>query len=394
MTARLLVASNGHGEDAIACRILDALAAGAAPPRVEAWPMVGTGAAFRDRGVPVIGPGNLLPSEGFGTLTAGHLARDLKAGFVATYLRQARFARSLRGRADLVLAVGDIVPLAAGWLAGTPTAFVACAKSAWYGGRDAARGGHNRIERALMRRCAAVFPRDSRTAQGLRAAGVPCHDLGNPMMDGLAGQGHDDLAPPGTVALALLPGSRRDATENAALLMAAGAALAARHDRPTALRLLMAAHPAVDLAAVARAPGWAPAGQGPLRLTHPAGAQAIVATDRFADILHAATLALGMAGTANEQAVGLGLPLIAVPGSGNQGEAFARMKQRYFGPAALPAPRDAEAIAPDAADLLADPARRAAMAAAGRARMGPAGATQAIAAVLSGLLRPGGGGTA
>ena len=89
-----------------------------------------------------------------------------------------------------------------------------------------------------------------------------------------------------------------------------------------------------------------------------------------------------MAGTANEQASGLGLPLITAAGAGNQGEAYLRMKMRYFGNAAIATPRDPAAIAAAMASLLADPARRAVMSAEGRKRMGAPGASAAIAAAL------------
>ena len=38
--------------------------------------------------------------------------------------------------------------------------------------------------------------------------------------------------------------------------------------------------------------------------------------DAFADILQASNLVIGMAGTANEQAVGLGKPVVTIPGNG------------------------------------------------------------------------------
>src|SRR3990167_5932873 len=69
MTARLLVVSNGNGEDDIACKVIDALRASGRGPKIEAWPMVGLGPAYAARGIPVVGVQNTLPSEGFGTLS-------------------------------------------------------------------------------------------------------------------------------------------------------------------------------------------------------------------------------------------------------------------------------------------------------------------------------------
>lgn len=384
MTARLLVVSNGNGEDDIACKVIDALRAQPDAPQIMAWPMVGHGDAYAARGIPIVGVQNTLPSEGFGTLSLRMFARDLKAGFIATHLAQARFARAARGQYSLMLAVGDIVPLAAGLLSRTPMAFVSCAKSAYYGGSD----GHTWSERWLMRsRCRAVFPRDALTAERLAANGVPNTPLGNPMMDGLAAT---DPARFGTGAIVMLAGSRKDATENAAFLLSAAAL------GPAGQRYLFPCHPSVDLAQLtALCPDWTPAvWDHPLAAPHlclqsASGAKALLMGGAFADMLHAGRLAVGMAGTANEQALGLGLPLIVVPGAGNQGPAYVRMKMHWVGEAGLSVPRDPAAVAGAVAALLADAPRAAAMAQAGQRRMGDAGASAAIAAHIRTLLTTG-----
>ncbi|MFN3145749.1 MAG: hypothetical protein ACE368_11095 [Paracoccaceae bacterium] len=126
-------------------------------------------------------------------------------------------------------------------------------------------------------------------------------------------------------------------------------------------------------------------------LRHRTGAAALFVKGRFADVLYASDMVAGMAGTANEQAIGLGLPLVAVPGQGNQGPADLRMKMRYYGPAALFAPREPDAVARAIRDVLSDPVRRREMAAAGRERMGAPGASAAIAARVAAMLEAGDG---
>lgn len=367
--ADVLVFSNGNGEDEIACLILDALTP-AERGRVAAWPMVGNGKRYEREGVRTFGPANALPSEGFGTVSLNAFLKDIRAGFLGTYLAQARHARSLRGSASAILAIGDIVPLAAAWLTGLPTLFLSSAKSARYGGTD----GHNAAERALMRRTARVLVRDARTARMLQATGVDARFLGNPMMDGVAGATGHALRRKGRVNVALIPGTRADATENARLLLEGIAAAG------EAFHGILAAAPGFDADhRLASLQGWTSA---EAQLSHPSGATAEIATGRFAEALAAADLAVGMAGTGNEQAVGLGLPLVAVPGAGNQGAAFARMKQRYFGRAALPAAPTAKAIADALKRLADDPELRTRMADEGRTLMGPSGASAAIATEL------------
>ncbi len=393
---RVLFVSNGHGEDDIACKILDALHAqiGGAIS-LAAWPMVGHGKAFQNRDVEVIGPPNHLPSEGFGTVSLGLFLRDVWAGFIGTYLRQVQFARSLAGQFDLLVGVGDIVPLAVSKFSGIPICFTSCAKSAHYGGRD----GHNGLERALMRaqNCLAVFPRDHLTAERLAPAIPKVHDLGNPMMDGLAAVELPAIKGTGKVNLAVLAGSRGDATVNTQVLLDAIPRIATNAPDPTALRFLFAAHPAVDFTAIATAmvgrEGWQKddwdqplTAAGWLCFLHQSGAKALLVTTRFADILQAADLAIGMAGTANEQAIGLGIPLIALPGTGNQGEGFQKMKMAYFGPSAMACPLKPGPIAEAVAHILSDPELAAIMGQAGRDRMGSPGASEAIAKAIAAAL--------
>jgi uncharacterized protein (TIGR03492 family) len=208
----------------------------------------------------------------------------------------------------------------------------------------------------------------------------------------------DDLPPPrrpligpDRVGIALLPGSRGDATENAGFLLQAACLLSQGMSTPNRLFFLMACHPRVEIATLTStlsAGVWCPVAaedlpSGSARLAGPNGVEALLVRQAFAAVLHGSTMAVGMAGTANEQAIGLGLPLITAAGAGNQGAAYLRMKMRYFGGAAIAAARDPAAIASAIAALLADPARRAAMAAEGRSRMGGPGASAAIASALT-----------
>ncbi|MEM9435811.1 MAG: lipid-A-disaccharide synthase-related protein [Pseudomonadota bacterium] len=376
---RLLAVSNGHGEDDIAVKVLEALAR-RRKIDIDAWAVVGAGDAYRARDIPLTGPGSHMPSEGFGTLSLKMFWRDLRGGFLATSWRQLRHAAAIRGRYDLLLGVGDVVPLLAAWASATPMAFVACAKSAYYVELD----GHTPLERRLMRRrCAAVFPRDQRTADGFAARSVPCQYLGNPMMDGLGES--DDIWPleGDQVGVVMLAGSRQDATENALFLLDAAGRLAERAGPQ--MRFLFPVHPSVDLARLDGAPGWRRSdGQAALTLAHTGGARAEFEQGRLGAMLRSGTVAVGLAGTANEQAIGLGLPLITLPGLGNQGDAYVRMKMAYFGEAAVAVPRNPERVAEELGRLMADPDRQLRMRSAGRERMGHPGASDAIAEWMDG----------
>ena len=241
---RVLCLSNGHGEDAIALRILHALQQQPTPPDIAVLPIVGEGRAYRDSGIPLIGSVKTMPSGGFIYQDGRQLARDIRGGLLQLTLAQFRAIQAWaavgergnreRGKGErktestphtshpiphtpyptphtphptphLILAVGDIVPLLFARLSGLPYAFVGTAKSeyylrdesgwlprrSWWDDRLERWTGciYHPWERWLMSHpyCKAVFPRDTITANSLKRHGIPAFDLGNPMMDGLEG---------------------------------------------------------------------------------------------------------------------------------------------------------------------------------------------------------------
>jgi uncharacterized protein (TIGR03492 family) len=387
--------SNGHGEDSIAGKVIDRL------PRadlvIHGWPMVGAGDAYRERGIPIVGAPNRLPSCGFATMGLRLFWTDLRAGWTSTHWRQVRAARAMRGRYDLAIAVGDLVAMGAARLARLPFLFVGCAKSAHYRGVFTRYTG---LERRLLRRhCQLAFPRDRATAREMDRAGISNLYAGNPMMDDLEGTGETFGLPADRTVVALLPGSRAGAEDNALALLAAAAATAGVAPQAPRLLFLFAVAPGFDHGLLARALARDPRARGwrcepperpdgargvALRLRDAGGVQAWVVAGRLADVLRRAALVVGLAGTANEQAVGLGKPLVTFPTGGVPGRAYVRMKAELLGEAALTldGPEPAR-VAAAIGGLLADPARRARMAAAGHERMGDPGASDAIAAAIT-----------
>lgn len=386
----LLVVSNGYGEDDIACKIVDALRDEAKGTlTIDGWPMVGEGAAYRARAIPIVGAPNTLPNAGFPTtISWPYLMQDLRAGWIATYWRQLRAARAMRSHYRMAIAVGDIVPIAVSVLARARFLFVGCAKSSYY--RSISR--YTWFERNLLRRfCELTFPRDALTEDELSRARVPSRYVGNSMMDGLEGTGDRFGIADDKLVVAMLAGTRRDTEQNILDLIAAAARVTKIAEAPASYRFIFAVGTALDPYAVqrlldadGRARNWsvscAEVSKGiVLRAVSPLGAEVLLVKSQFADVLRLATVVVGMAGTANEQAVGLGLPLINVPSAGIQGETYVAMKMQYFGEAAIAVRRDPNEIASAIVSLMSDPERRARMAQAGRSRMGEPGASRAIA---------------
>ena len=162
--------------------------------------------------------------------------------------------------------------------------------------------------------------------------------VGFPAMDALEITGKDlQLSP--VPLIALLPGSRLpEAGTNLQLLLAL--AIATTLLFPNGIQFCAAVTPnlclpdatgMIPLQQVAEQQGWEyhPTGY----LTHPQHQIALRCIyDAFADILHQCDLVVGMAGTAIEQAVGLGKPIIQIPGAGPQFTyTFAEAQMRLLG---------------------------------------------------------------
>ena len=389
---RILVVTNGHGEDQLAVCLVDAVRERWPWFRIEAIPLVGEGARLRAAGIAVPGPRVRVPSGGMVRPQIRTVVRDLRAGLLGQFRRQLRFVASRRDHVDQIIAVGDVF---AGWAAGRslpgkPLVLVATAKSEYI-------HGHSRIETWWMRRRADhVFARDERTAAALRRAGVKASWAGNLMMDAMAVTGALTLPRTAGPVVALLPGSREDAYVNLGSL----AAVLERVAASGAAVGLVPLAPGLDMgraAAVLRERGWEPAERenaGPAVESVPGGDAAFrkgrallwVLEGVFGDVLQAADVVVGLAGTANEQAAGLGKPVIAFPGPGVQfGPRFLRAQRLLLGDALVVAPPSPEAVAAEVRAILSDPARRERMAAAGRERMGPPGAARRMADAIGRL---------
>ncbi|MGV3524159.1 MAG: lipid-A-disaccharide synthase-related protein [Candidatus Sericytochromatia bacterium] len=330
MSARLLLLSNGSGEDRIGASLARAWLAARPHDTLQALPLVGGGAFYAAAGIPLLGDRFQPPSQGFAYLHPGKLWRDFAAGLGGHLWRSAQVLRGLNGQLDAVLAVGDIVPLLAAQLTGAPLAFVACALSDYYTG---GRSCFDPVQVALLRRRQIpVFARDALTANNLRRRGVDAHALGNPMLDDLA-CGTPLLwraaGPTPRPLVALLPGSHADTPANFRLLLAQ---LAESLSQPLDWAVLQA--PTLSAAPLHRAlaeSGWQASGPGGAWHKHQARLWLRPGRELGA-VLAQAAAAVGLAGTANEQAVGLGVPVISFATPGLQYTwAFGEAQQRLLG---------------------------------------------------------------
>lgn len=374
---RVLIVSNGHGEDSLGVLFAKALE-DQNSCQVDAFPLVGLGQAYERAGIPVVGVQKGMPSGGFMRQGIGPLVQDLRAGLLPLTRAQMTWLKQMGPSYDWGVAMGDIFPL---WLCGTkfkrPFVFFPTAKS------DYIRP-HYGFEVALMRKWpVAVFPRDANTADGLKKLGVHAVYVGNLMMDAVKPSGVPLAGSAPMVAL--LPGSRSEAYRNTLFLLGAVERL------PTDYRFALALASELEPGEIARRAG--PLGwkwDEPDRENHVHGlcghmrkgkSTLDIYKGRFTDILSESTIVLGMAGTANEQAVGVGKPVITCPGQGPQfTEAFVAAQKRLLGDAVLVTESSPDALAKQVMEVLTNKDLYRHMSEEGRRRMGKPGAAERAAA--------------
>ncbi|MEM1281725.1 MAG: lipid-A-disaccharide synthase-related protein, partial [Cyanobacteria bacterium P01_H01_bin.152] len=326
---------------------------------------------YRRLNVKIIGPTQQLPSGGFNYINfirllnpvnwwrdtnPVSLIKDLLSGLIGLTWRQYRAVRAYSPSCDLLFACGDIVPILFARLTGRPFIVFLVSTSSYYEGTVKlpwlAQWGMKSPQ------CLAILTRDRYTAQDLLRRGfVRTQFLGYPIMDVLTPSGHL-FETAGKPLIALLPGSRLpEAQTNLGLMLKLCEAIAQL--RPAQFRAaLVPTFTSDHVTDLTLQHGWE-SRLGQLKK----GAVTIhYHYDAFADILHQCDLVVGMAGTAVEQAVGLGKPIIQIPGPGPQFTyLFAEAQMRLLGESVVtvgtrPATAKTLALAATKIDqILADP---------------------------------------
>jgi uncharacterized protein (TIGR03492 family) len=364
---RVWFVSNGRGEDRTAALLARHLREALTAAEVLGAPIIGAGEEYTVRDIPLAVRGARPASGGFSTLSPSAFIRDLPAlpGYCAWRASVRRLARP----DDRSVVVGDVFALLLTRAAVGPAgAFVSLPKSSVH-------LPHSRLERRLIRGLRGpVFARDQATAEALGREGIGARFVGNPLMDDL----ESPRAPPAdSSAVLLLPGSRREAPANLGILLDV-----VEHLGPAARGIcaLVSSINARDVADVAARHGWLLAGQQLLR----AGRVVELWRDRFAEAARGSAIAVGMAGTANEQAAGLGRVGVTCAGKGPQASrSRLRAQERLLDGAAVFVDGQPAAVAAEVRRLLKDSEERARREQAGRDRMGPPGASVRIARLLA-----------
>ena len=395
---KLLVLSNGHGEDKIALRIIEQLQIVTNKLELAALPIVGQGYAYSKSNIAIAGRVQQMPSGGFIYKGGNPLWQDLRGGLIQLTLEQITLVRQWGQDGGVILAVGDIVPLLYAWLSKANYAFVGTAKSDYYlrdetGWLAKTSWIEKKLgsvympwERWLMSRdaCQGVFPRDSLTTKILRNYSIPAYDLGNPMMDGI----NVKVEPPqpDSLNILLLAGSRMpEALRNWQQIL--NAVLDTISTLPQKqLNFTGAIAPSLDLQSFIKQgqiQGWQITTQEAQNvILDRQQTSLILSQNSYGKFLQQADIAIAMAGTATEEFVGLGKPAIIMPGTGPQFTyAFAEAQSRLLGCSIIMV-ENPQQVGKAIAQAIDNPKQLQQIAINGKRRMGESGAAQRIAQCL------------
>jgi uncharacterized protein (TIGR03492 family) len=368
---------------------------------VEALPLVGRGNPYSEATIPLVGRTREFSTGGLGYTTFRGRLTELVQGQVIYLLRRLLRLIRIAGRYDLVVVIGDVIPVMAAWLCHRPVATYLVAYSSHYEGKLRLPWPCGNCLKS--QRFKAVFSRDALTALDLsEQLKREVVFVGNPFMDSVLSP--NNRLPYAKRRLGLLPGSRRPELEhNLVLLLGVIEQIPISQHSPGDLEIDLALVGALGddhLNNIAQSHGWSLVlGQdsSPARLEK-GGRQIQVRRQGFTSVLLGSDLLLCMAGTAAEQAVGMAKPVLQLPGQGPQFTAgFAEAQRRLLGPTVFcaAAPYAGEELLRKTAKLAVellersvnDPDLRRECRMQAMQRLGPQGGGSKMAGLISGLLQ-------
>ncbi len=346
---KILFLTNGHGEDQTAAQIIKRL-----PKELDVivYPLVGEGKEFESLNVKLLEPRRTLPGGGFSLRNFWSLPYDLVQGLFTLFYMQIKKLRELKGQFDLVVGIGDVVPMVGALITKSTFMFVGVNKSDYY-----RSFGYNYTfwEKWLLKKYSKkTYTRDEITAKSLSKIGIKAEYAGNPIMDGL-GSHQTFPKSQNEYVIGFLPGTRTDDV-NKNIIDFEKIALELKKFN-NKFRFLIA-----------------------LKDKEVLEKNAAFEIMSFEDVIFNSDIIIGLSGTGNEQAAGIGKPVVGFVGRGAQyNKKFAKAQQQLLGAALSLTKRSPHKIAERVWEILNDKPRQKYMANTGIVRMGGPGAIEKIA---------------
>lgn len=377
----VLFTSNCYGEDRSAALIALELRKLLAEQTNSAWAVCGASLAsegldYKNRDIPLLHASAVPPSGGFPTRSLTGFFKDLFSNSIGELVRYHRSIKAERERIRFAFVVGDVFLL---WMTRRalgpeiPLIFLSLPKS------DNIEPHYGLELRYIRKEASFFFTRDELTCRSIEKRGYKAHYLGNPIMDGL-------VSGPPTLPLnnekplvVIMPGSREEAYANLALCLKAASLACMQGGAEYAAALPNSLKPQ-EVRSVLKRDGWNIEALGEHLWAHAGNCRVLLAYGAFNELVNRADVVLALAGTANEQAAGLGKPVVAFKGIGPQTtEARFREQQKLLGGAMVYVEDYPAGVVKELLFLLSSPKERARRGNLGRLAMGESGASRRLA---------------
>lgn len=364
MNRKILFISNGYGEDAVSTHIAKALYKKTPELVIRGFPTVGTGRFYKESGFELAGSGLEMPSEGF-VRSFKSLNRDITNGLFIKTLRLGFSLKKVSRDYEYLIITGDpyllmFTSLFTHHNRGKKV-FIGIQQSEWYESKKPFKQHYGFIERHWMRRYSnLVFVRDEKTREYLNKKGlhhVKC--VGNPMMDCLSFH-EKRVFPQDREIIGILPGSKREAYSNLRVVMDIIKILSPGRKKPL---FTIALSPNLEVQEVVRLFNLKEkkiilnVDQGDYNSfsVEDIDTDIIISQRLFGDILNESKIIIGLSGTGNEQAAGMGKPVFAFWGDGPQiTKKFLKVQGKLLGISLILSPPQPKILADRILETLGD----------------------------------------
>ncbi len=330
---RILVLSNGHGEDVSGCILARRLIS--IGNKVEALPIVGLGEAYKKEKINIIGKTRKFNTGGLGYNSLKGRIYDLYNGQIYYFFKKIWIVCLIRKKYDYFLVVGDIVPIFFAWLSRKKFFTYLVAYSSHYEGKlnlpwpcSYFLKSPNSIR---------IYARDLLTSIDLsNQLKKEVLFFGNPFIDKLLKNNIKDSN--NSFNIALLPGSRTNELINNFELMVDIIQELANYKFFKKIKFnfaLASDLKMVNVQNILEMRNWQfeKILSSDFKLLYSyKSIKVFFKWNSFEDILTESDFAISMSGTAAEQVVGMSKPVLQVEGKGPQfTKAFAEAQRRLLG---------------------------------------------------------------
>ncbi|MCX7821767.1 MAG: lipid-A-disaccharide synthase-related protein [Brevinematales bacterium] len=321
MKKSILFVSNCFGEDRAASFIASELKKTLGDKyNIFGASLISNGSDYKNKGIDVIYSSEIPPSGGFPTKSLKGFVSDLFSGSLNNIILFKRKLLEIKEQIDILIVVGDVflLYLAKKSLKPKRTVFLALAKSDYF-------MPHYWIEKLYIKKNVDyMLTRDAFTKENLRKDGINAYFLGNPLVDGLEVKDFNLNIPAESRIIGILPGSRKEAVQNFEIIIKIIEEL-----KDLNICFLTAISDNLDYESfieVLKKNGY-DIKKSDVVSGKKLNISLILAKGFFSEIINRAEFFIGLAGTANEQAVALGKPVLSFVGSGVQSN-YKRMKEQ------------------------------------------------------------------